>query len=473
MKSVMMKIAWAYWKYWSAFSCSTLLVFVFLSHMSSQFLFHGDPPIATKVTLKPERSYDIKLSEASNGSAPIQSCEGRRIYMYDLPAKFNSQLLQNCSGKLVSWLDFCKHIENQGFGSSIRNRTGWYATDLYMLEVVFHNRMKKYQCLVSDPGRADAFYIPYYIGVDALRYLYGNERDRASDHGAELVSWLDKNAKWSWTKRGGMDHFMVTGRTAWDLSKPPMAKGNTWGTSLLELPAMANVTTLLVESRTWIEREQAVPYLTSFHPSSLRELKAWTDTVVSARRDFLFAFVGAGRQGLGIRRAVIEQCRHSSSKCVMVNCAEMKCSHMPDAVMKELLKANFCLQPPGDSPTRRSTFDGLIAGCIPVFFRRDSAYEQYTWHLPSDPETYSVFIAEEKLLNSKKPLKIEDVLSSYSQEKIRRMREKIVEIIPSLLYMNFEEKGGGDGENFPKDAFDLSVEGMLSKAMSYRFWNRL
>lgn len=470
MNMIMMKVAWAYWKYWSAFSCSTLLVFVFLSHMSSQFFLLSDPPITTQVTLNANISYDIRISESGNGSARIPSCEGRRIYMYDLPAKFNSQLLDNCSGKLVSWLDFCRHIENQGFGTSIRNRTGWYATDLYMLELVFHRRMKKYQCLVSDPGRADSFYIPYYIGLDALRYLYGKERDKASDHGVELVSWLDKNARWSWRKRGGMDHFMVTGRTAWDLSKSTTAKGTTWGTSLLELPAMENVTTLLVESRTWVDREQAVPYLTSFHPSSQRELKEWTGTVASARRDFLFAFVGAERRGLGIRRAVIEQCSNSP-KCVMVNCAMLKCSHRPEAVMTELLKANFCLQPSGDSPTRRSTFDALIAGCIPVFFRRDSAYEQYTWHLPSDPETYSVFIAEERMVSSRKALKIEDVLSSYSQEKIRKMREKIVEIMPSLLYMNFAEKDGG--EIFPKDAFDLSIEGMLRKVMSSRFWNRL
>ena len=73
---------------------------------------------------------------------------------------------------------------------------------------------KKYQCLVSD-----AFYIPYYIGLDALRYLYGNERDRASGHGAELISWLENNGSWSWSKRGGMDHFIATGRTAWDLSR--------------------------------------------------------------------------------------------------------------------------------------------------------------------------------------------------------------------------------------------------------------
>ena len=117
--------------------------------------------------------------------------------MYNLRAKFNAQLLRNCSGKIVSWLDFCQHIDNHGFGVSIAKSPGWYATDLYMLKVVFHSRMKRYRCLVSDPGRADSFFIPYYIGLDALRFLYGNERVRAAHHGEELVSWLEKKVKWS------------------------------------------------------------------------------------------------------------------------------------------------------------------------------------------------------------------------------------------------------------------------------------
>lgn len=74
-------------------------------------------------------------------------------------------------------------------------------------------------------------------------------------------------------------------------------------------------------------------------------------------------------------------------------------------------------------------------------------------------------------MNSTKPLKIEDVLNSYSQQKIKKMRKKIVEILPSLLYMNFADKDGG--ENSTKDAFDLSIEGMLRTVMSNRFWNRL
>ena len=41
-------------------------------------------------------------------------------------------------------------------------------------------------------------------------------------------------------------------------------------------------------------------------------------------------------------------------------------------------KATFCPAPPGDSITRKSIFDALLAGCIPVIFARASM-SQYLW----------------------------------------------------------------------------------------------
>ncbi|GLJ29547.1 hypothetical protein SUGI_0582770 [Cryptomeria japonica] len=394
------------------------------------------------------REFNIETVISSTGSI----CQGRRIYMYNLPEKFNSLLLKNCSGQIVPWLNFCPHAQNDGFGSAIGNHSGWYASDLYMVELVFHRRMMEYPCLVDSMESADAFFVPYYSGLDALRFLYGPEKIRRSEQGAELVDWLEENGGWRWRKKGGADHFIVTGRTVWDLCEV----SREWGTGLLELEALENVTVLCVEGRTWVTREQAVPYLTSFHPESVEEVGKWRGRVESAERISLFAFVGGERKEVGLRQAIIWQCRNSS-RCDFLNCGEIKCSHRPVAVMEKLLTAEFCLQPPGDSPTRRSTFDGLIAGCIPVFFRNDSAYQQYTWHLPRDTDSYSVFIPEERVVHG--GLRIEDVLDSYSRERRRKMRENIVGIIPQLIYMNI-----GASRGVLKDAFDVSLEGVLRSA---------
>ena len=50
------------------------------------------------------------------------------------------------------------------------------------------------------------------------------------------------------------------------------------------------------------------------------------------------------------------------------------------------------------------------------------------------------------------------------------MQEKVIKIIPSFLYMNSTEKD--DGENFPKDAFDLNIEGIKFAAL-YKALNSL
>ena len=42
-----------------------------------------------------------------------------------------------------------------------------------------------------------------------------------------------------------------------------------------------------------------------------------------------------------------------------------------NATVQWMRRSVFCLQPPGDSPTRKSIYDGILCGCIPVFFEWD------------------------------------------------------------------------------------------------------
>ncbi len=43
-------------------------------------------------------------------------------------------------------------------------------------------------------------------------------------------------------------------------------------------------------------------------------------------------------------------------------------------------EARYCPAPTGDSITRKSIFDSLASGCVPVLFSRASL-AQYSWHL--------------------------------------------------------------------------------------------
>lgn len=391
-------------------------------------------------------------------------CEGRRVYMHELPPEFNRGILSQCDAYEAYWLNFCDFAKNWGFGLKTHRRSkSWYRTEAYMLEIIFHERMKRYPCLAASAEEADAFYIPYYSGLDSLRFLFGNDVNQSHEHGVQLVEWLQANAGELWARNGGADHFVVMGRPAWDVSRA-LHRREGWGTSLLELPGLLNVTSLVLESRAFPWQEQAIPYPTSFHPAGGVNLHMWMSRVRRSRRTFLFSFAGGGGTGNSpnIRHSIRMECsdnpdRSSNPGCAFIDCEGNKCDHDPGYLMRRMMKADFCLQPPGDTPTRQSTFDGIVAGCIPVFFEKQGAYTQYTWHLPADPGDYSVLIPKDDVVFG--DLKIGQILGNFSRQEIFRMRENVISLIPNVIYRNPE---AASADEF-RDAFDIAIDGVLQR----------
>ncbi|XP_008222853.1 PREDICTED: probable xyloglucan galactosyltransferase GT14 [Prunus mume] len=108
------------------------------------------------------------------------------------------------------------------------------------------------------------------------------------------------------------------------------------------------------------------------------------------------------------------------------------------------------LQPPGDSHTRRSTFDSFLAGCIPVFFHPATAYTQYLWHLPENHTKNSVFIPVKEVEDLKEGI-IEKTLLGISMHEELAMRDEVIRLIPNLVYADPRSRLETE------DAFDLAV----------------
>ncbi|XP_022154050.1 probable xyloglucan galactosyltransferase GT19 [Momordica charantia] len=414
-----------------------------------------------------------------------KDCKDRWIHIRSLPSRFNLDLLSNCSEYPI-FDDFCPYLANHGLGQKTHNRShSWYRTDPSMLELIFHRRMLEYPCLTSDPDSADAIYLPYYASIDALKYLYGPEVNSSAEHGLELFDFLRRNQPEVWNRRFGHDHFLVMARPAWDFSQPLENDPPIWGTSFLELPEFFNVTALTYEGRAWPWQEQAIPYPTSFHPPNLAFLESWLQRVKQSKRSTLMLFAGGGGVSVtpNIRRSIRDECENTtattdgdypataggvgrnrdaslySNLCEVVDCSNGICEHDPVRYLRPMLQATFCLQPPGDTPTRMSTFDGILAGCIPVFFEDLSGKSQYKWHLPEEQfEEFAVTIPKEDVVF--KGVKILDVLMGIPRGRIRRMRERVIELIPRVMY---RKHGSSLGLRTKKDAFDVAIEGTLQK----------
>lgn len=168
-----------------------------------------------------------------------QSCDGRLLYVYELPATFNVKISHFCK-KMYKFIPTCPNTQNFGFGvpafkegeiskSVLVPLDSWFRTDQFNLEPIIHRRILQYPCLTKDPNKANLFFIPFYSGLSVCETLYQNgteERDRIS---RDLIHWLEKHD--SWHRNKGRDHVIVLGRVVWDFLRTVVSED--WGNTFL------------------------------------------------------------------------------------------------------------------------------------------------------------------------------------------------------------------------------------------------
>ncbi|TKY70943.1 Xyloglucan galactosyltransferase KATAMARI1 [Spatholobus suberectus] len=400
-----------------------------------------------------EEQLQVQRSWRSNKN--YATCDGQGIYVYDLPSKFNKDLVGQCRD-MVPWQDFCGYLSNEGLGEPIAKLgKGWHKTHQYSLELIFHSRFLKHPCRVYDENSANLFYVPFYGGLDILRWHFKNVSSDVKDSlGLELVKWLERQGPWK--RNSGKDHVFVLGKISWDFRR---SSDSPWGTRLLELDKMQNPIKLLIERQPWHVNDIGIPHPTNFHPHSDNDVISWQMKIIRSNRKNLVSFAGAARadaEGI-IRSTLIDQCTSfGNGKCQFLNCSSVRCDEA-ESVIELFVESEFCLQPPGDSPTRKSVFDSLISGCIPVLFDPFTAYYQYPWHLPHDHDKYSVFMDKKEVTQMN--VNVVGRLTNISSRERENMRRYIVyELLPGLVYGDYQ----AELDKF-QDAFAITMNNLLER----------
>ncbi|XP_021730197.1 xyloglucan galactosyltransferase XLT2-like [Chenopodium quinoa] len=419
-----------------------LLQLLFLTSFSDH-----RPPFLTAAT----------SAAVSSTIPPLDQCENGKIFVYDLPSQFNSDLYKNCDKSSV-WGNWCGALSNDGFGHKVtennhlmpENLAGaWYSTDQFSSEVLFHNRLLFHKCRTLEPESATAYYIPFYAGIAVGKYMMDDFSPKDRDQHCEMMlEWVQGNYPY-FNRSNGWDHFLVMGRITWDFR---WYGDQGWGSRCITMPSMTNVTRLLIEKNPW-----------DYFADQPSDVVLWQEFVRSRERRSLFCFAGGTRGWVenDFRGLLLSQCQDSFESCRLVDCSGGQgCG--TSVILESFLDSEFCLQPRGDSFTRRSIFDCMLAGSIPVFFWKRSAYLQYEWFLPGESESYSVFIHRDEVRNG---TLIKTVLEKYGKEEIKRMREKVVETIPKLIYAKPNE-----GLGSMKDAIDIAVDGVLKRIKEKKVW---
>ncbi|KAG9141178.1 hypothetical protein Leryth_001677 [Lithospermum erythrorhizon] len=382
-----------------------------------------------------------------------ESCEGRGVYVYELPSKFNKDLVGLC-GDMIPWGSLCKYFSNEALGESMpKLGERWYQTHQYSLEPIFHSRVLKHPCRVYNENEAKLFYVPYYGGLDILRWHFKDVSNEVKDSLAlELIRWLETQEPWY--RNGGKDHIFVLGKISWDFRRNSTSS---WGTRLLEQAEMQNPIKLLIERQPWQINDIGIPHPTSFHPHTDDDIVNWQLKIIQLYRKNLVSFAGGARPDApdNVRNVLINQCSAASNgNCKFLNCSSGGCDQQ-ETITELFMESEFCMQPPGDSPTRKSVFDSLISGCIPVLFDPFTAFYQYPWHLPEDHKKYSVFISQE--VAKKNEFNVIERLMRIPKKERDDMRRYIVyELMPGLVYADSSSKL----EKF-QDAFTIAMNNLL------------
>lgn len=129
-------------------------------------------------------------------------------------------------------------------------------------------------------------------------------------------------------------------------------------------------------------------------------------------------------------------------------------------------EAQYCPAPPGDSITRKSIFDALVAGCVPVLFAKASL-SQYLWFFnQTELEQVAVFIPKQAVLEQ--AANFLDILQAIPPEELRRKQELIATIAPRLQYAVVPPYVQASEEDVWSPPFEDAVDIIVSKMLDRR-----
>lgn len=376
-------------------------------------------------------------------------CTSEKFFIYDHFPPEVADLWPKKDGELRM-----HYRANNGVGEFVNSSIGMHETHQFTVFTPIYERLLHDYRRTRDPSKASSFFIPYDLAFDAaIKKENGKVRPQGCPNAEKVIKLLESNKYFR--RNYGYDHFLVQGLNQ------AMGIFNMRPACKLFLKGFCENCTKLAIDTYWncgpSPHWHAIPFPSNFHWNSNVSVPPWSDYL--RPRKYAVSFTGStasfSRRSVMIRRKMKADCE-KHPECfanVMHSHFDVKLSDKAKFVN---LDSIFCLNPPGDMPTRKGFFDSILAGCIPVTTDHYSAYDQWFWHLGREIHNKtSIYIPKSKFMSDDFDAIQYLVDLVHHGSIVREMRKNIAKYAPRLQYRLPESN---PTTLPPRDATDVIID---------------
>ncbi|KAJ7563035.1 hypothetical protein O6H91_03G094100 [Diphasiastrum complanatum] len=274
-----------------------------------------------------------------------------KVYMYDLPRKFNLGFLQKGSNQDLPWVD--EAIPMWPSRSSLvkqHNTEYWMMVSLLTSNNAVNNNLAAVR--VDNPENAELFFVPFFSSLSFNvhgRNMLDPETIKDKNLQEDLLDLLQRS-KW-WHRSGGRDHVF------------PMHHPNAFRFHRDQLNSSIWIVADFwrnPKNVSWLSKDVVAPYT---HMVPTYNENGVSDPFES-RSTLLFFQGRIKRKDDGVIRSKLANLLKDHSKVHYVE------SSATDLGIQEattgMRNSKFCLHPAGDTPSSCRLFDAIASNCIPV-----------------------------------------------------------------------------------------------------------
>lgn len=400
-----------------------------------------------------------------------------RVYVYDLPMYWDVNAFK--FEKLASM-----PLDNPDlFGPKCyEGLNDEYATHMYSAPMILLWRILRSPRLTLDPAEADLFFVPMWPKQKSQKLWEERcERDSNLNLASELMYLTERTAHrhffivgkghvkvggkcdaW-WKKPSGLLRRAMRFAYSSDYGTGDREGQERYGPFDLKTPWDAEkiaADVLLEDDNANYPHLVSVPYPSSIHVSlhSLHRSLRPPDWIArkGQHAQFLASFVG-GAHSRSTFAAVRKQLRQDCDRAGRDVCFYFNYDHSQGVftcgLHKFMTNATFCFQPGGDSPYRKSLYDSILTGCIPVIFSEYNARVS-SWHFWANHRQNSmVVINASTYLHG--DFDVLRYLASIDHDIVLKMQHNIAAHAHRLQYAL---------DDYPDDAVDVILRGAAHMA---------